>query len=193
MKFRIYYLWKKWRSVFQIIRHSTDKLHNDKLRNDKNIKFLHVQWNQTLLLLDISLLLIIVVHQYFEMNKAETLTLIIESIGLTKEEKLESVFFSVEYKWGHWNTILTYPKLMKFSNSWPLTLRVIKWILVAICSNTIYNRVLLSVHQYKKVAQFRASISVQCTDNEVSTDKFCTDCESDKEGLVIRTVLIMRP
>jgi hypothetical protein len=28
----------------------------------------------------------------------------------------------------------------------------------------------------------RASLSLECTDNEVCTDKFCTDSESDKVG-----------
>jgi len=32
--------------------------------------------------------------------------------------------------------------------------------------------------------------SVQFTDYKVSTDKFCTDIESDKGGLVIRTYWI---
>ncbi len=32
----------------------------------------------------------------------------------------------------------------------------------------------------------------QCTYNKVCTDKFCTDSESDKGGLVIRTVPIAR-
>jgi len=38
-----------------------------------------------------------------------------------------------------------------------------------------------------------ASLSVQCTNNKVCTDKFCTDSESDKEGIVICTVPITRP
>ncbi len=37
----------------------------------------------------------------------------------------------------------------------------------------------------------RASLSVQCTDNKVCTDDFGTDSESDKGGLVIRTVPIL--
>ncbi len=37
------------------------------------------------------------------------------------------------------------------------------------------------------------TLSVQCTDSEVCTDKFCTDSESDKGGLVIGTVPITRP
>jgi len=32
-----------------------------------------------------------------------------------------------------------------------------------------------------------------CTDNEACTDKFCTDSESQKGGLVIGTVPITRP
>jgi len=35
-----------------------------------------------------------------------------------------------------------------------------------------------------KVAWDGASFSVQCKDNEVCTDKFCTDSESDNETLV---------
>jgi len=46
-------------------------------------------------------------------------------------------------------------------------------------------RVSLSVHFP------RASLSVQCTDNKVCTDEFGTDSESDKGGLVIRTVPIL--
>jgi len=34
------------------------------------------------------------------------------------------------------------------------------------------------LYRYTEVA--RALLTVQCTDNEVSTDKFCTDSESDK-------------
>jgi len=36
----------------------------------------------------------------------------------------------------------------------------------------------VSRYQYKEVA--RASLSVQCTDNEVCTDNICTDSASDK-------------
>jgi hypothetical protein len=56
-----------------------------------------------------------------------------------------------------------------------------------------YTRVSLSVHSpslvistywafypYKEVAQVWASLSTQCMNNKVCTDKFCTDSESDK-------------
>jgi hypothetical protein len=47
--------------------------------------------------------------------------------------------------------------------------------------------VLIANHSWNKEctdkeAWARASLSVQCTDNEVCTDKFCTDSESDKGG-----------
>jgi len=46
------------------------------------------------------------------------------------------------------------------------------------------------LYQYKEVAQARASLSVQCKDNKVCVDKFCTDIGShypyctDNETLV---------
>jgi len=50
------------------------------------------------------------------------------------------------------------------------------------------------ISTYQEVAQApRASLPVKCADNEAYTDKFCTDGESDKGGLVIRTVPIMIP
>ncbi len=49
------------------------------------------------------------------------------------------------------------------------------------------------LYQYGEVCWARALLSVQWIDNEVCTDKFCTDSESDWGGLIIRTVPITRP
>ncbi len=36
------------------------------------------------------------------------------------------------------------------------------------------------LYQYKEVTLAQASLSAKCTDNQVCTDKFCTDSELDK-------------
>ncbi len=49
----------------------------------------------------------------------------------------------------------------------------------------------LGLYPYREVAQ--ASLLVLCMYKKVCTNKFCTNRESDKGGLVIRTVPITRP
>ena len=62
------------------------------------------------------------------------------------------------------------------------------------CSVIGTTGVSLSVHSPGLVIRtYWASLLAQCTDNEVFTDKFGTDSESDKGGLVIGRVRTTRP
>jgi len=54
-------------------------------------------------------------------------------------------------------------------------------------NESLLEYVLITSHVHRPPYQYI------CTDNEACTDKFCTDSESQKGGLVIGTVPITRP